>query len=118
MEVCPRDVEYRGQIVRVHLDCLNKLAGIRCCPKLLDLCPLSPELARTKNSTGSSPEILENEIPDESRDGGNQEIGSGKNVPEGPDQAPLRPHARAFKFPHQEIGVEQRDDEPNLMGSA
>jgi hypothetical protein len=51
-------------------------------------------------------------IPDEGGDGGNGEIGSGKNISDSPGYAALLPHAGALKFSHQKIGIKQENDKP------
>ena len=48
-------------------------------------------------------EELDGQVADEGRGNGYEKIGSGKNVPHSPGQAPGASLSRTFKFPHQEI---------------
>jgi hypothetical protein len=54
------------------------------------------------------------DVTDQSGRHGNSKIGSGKNISDGPSYAPLLAHTRALKFSHQEIGIKQEHDKPNL----
>ena len=60
------------------------------------------------------PQKLNENVANQRRDRSDLEIGTGENVRKGPKQAILLPQARAFKFSHQQIRVEQEDNEPNL----
>ena len=66
----------------------------------------------------SGSQEFENNVADHCRDGGNLEVGQGKDIRESPEQALPGSHAAAFKFSHQEIGIEQEHDERDLDQSS
>ena len=61
-------------------------------------------------SLESLPKKCKKDIADERRHYGNCKINAGKNISDCPHNAPILPHPRAFKFPHQEVGIKQVGD--------
>jgi hypothetical protein len=57
---------------------------------------------------------FEEDVTNESRDHGDLKIGGGKNVSECPSQTSFLSHARAFEFPHQEIGIKEEHNKTDF----
>ena len=74
------------------------------------LCPVDRNGLRSQSISKKCDEP----VADESRDRCNSEVGYSQNVDESPHKSPFPPHRRPLKFAHQEIGIEQEDDEPRL----
>jgi hypothetical protein len=62
------------------------------------------------------PEKFDDQITDERGYCGNLKIRGGENILEGPTQAVFPSHARPFKFSHQQVGVKEKEDKPDLDG--
>jgi len=58
-------------------------------------------------------EVLKNEVADHSGDGGNSEIRGGEDIPNSESES-LFVAICMLEFAHQQIGIEQEDDETNL----
>ncbi len=57
---------------------------------------------------------FEEDVADDGGDDGDFKIGGGTDIAQGPDQATLPPGAGAFEFSHEEIGIEEEEDEGNF----
>src|SRR6202043_2257203 len=78
---------------------------------ILNRPPRDRGLGRRRACSQSISEKSNQPIANQCGDPRNSEIGGSENVAESPHQSTLPPHARALKFAHQEIGIEQEDDE-------
>lgn len=62
----------------------------------------------------SSSQRFDENIADDRGDRGDFKVGGGEDVSERPGEAFLLANARVFKFSHEEIGIEQEDDESDF----
>jgi hypothetical protein len=68
----------------------------------------------TTTTSKPSPQKFEQAVADHGSGGGDGKIGQGEDIAQRPDDSPSNPNARALELSHQEVGIEQEDDEAYL----